>query len=170
MRLYSRGDQRGAMTRKTHSIRVSHTRMNFSAAHFVVSCGECESIHGHNYVVEVSVEGPLDEHGMVEDFRTLRERVAEVCRPLDHKMILPTGSPDIRIEDAGDTLIINAGMKRYMIPSVDCIMLPISATTAELLAEYIAGQLKVKSGYTVRVCVQENVVSTGCCQIIPDSQ
>ncbi len=153
------------MRRITHSVRVSHARMNFSASHFVVSCGECEAIHGHNYTVEVSVEGPLDRQGMVQDFRTLRERVAEVCRPLDHRMLLPMNASDIRIESTQESFIISVGKKRYVIPSEDCVALPISATTVEILAEYIASRLDMGPDYSVSVCVQENEGATGCCHI-----
>lgn len=42
--------------------------------------------HGHNYVVEVSARGPLDEHGRAADPGLLDELVArEVLRPFEHR-------------------------------------------------------------------------------------
>ena len=50
--------------------------------------GKCNNPfgHGHNYVVEVSAEGPLDAHGRAVDVATLDELVTrEVLRPFDHR-------------------------------------------------------------------------------------
>jgi 6-pyruvoyltetrahydropterin/6-carboxytetrahydropterin synthase len=42
--------------------------------------------HGHNYVVEVSARGPLDEHGRAVDTAALDGLVArEVLAPFDHR-------------------------------------------------------------------------------------
>ena len=50
--------------------------------------GKCNNPfgHGHNYVVEVSTQGPLDAHGRAVDLAKLDELVAqEVLRPFDHR-------------------------------------------------------------------------------------
>ncbi|KAK2721227.1 6-pyruvoyl tetrahydrobiopterin synthase-like [Artemia franciscana] len=53
--------------------------------------GKCNSPngHGHNYVVEVTVKGPVDEKtGMVMDLVELKKAVEEaIMKPLDHKNI-----------------------------------------------------------------------------------
>ncbi|NWF95762.1 MAG: 6-pyruvoyl tetrahydropterin synthase family protein [Candidatus Thorarchaeota archaeon] len=145
-----------------HSIRVARRRMTFSAAHFVVSEGECECLHGHNYSVEVTVSGPLDEQGMVLDFRKVQDEVAEVCRHLDHRLLLPGQSRLISVEEEDTSMVITAAGKTYVIPSVDCVVLPIKATTAELLAQYVAQSLSLSQDYRVEVCVSESAGSTGC--------
>ena len=43
-----------------YSIRVSDQRMSFSASHFVITDEYFENLHGHNYTLEVIIEGPLD--------------------------------------------------------------------------------------------------------------
>jgi 6-pyruvoyltetrahydropterin/6-carboxytetrahydropterin synthase len=45
--------------------------------------------HGHNYIVEVSIEGQPDPvTGMVFDLRTLKEIIhAEVVDPMDHRFL-----------------------------------------------------------------------------------
>jgi len=58
----------------------------FSAAHHLAQYpGACALMHGHNWEVEVFVEGDrLNDTGILLDFRQLREAVREVVDPLDH--------------------------------------------------------------------------------------
>ncbi len=69
-------------------------RTDFSAAHNLREVGgKCESLHGHNFIVEVTVESEaLDERGMVMDFRVLKEKVNKTLGTLDHRYLneLPT--------------------------------------------------------------------------------
>ncbi len=136
--------------------------MSFSAAHFVVGADYCESLHGHNYTVEAIVTGPLDANGMVLDFRDVKKQATSVCSRLDHKVLLPKDSKAITIDDTDMSYDVRIGGKRYVFPIEDCIVLPYPATTAELIAEYIAGELHLQSNYSVKVCVSESLGSTGC--------
>lgn len=50
---------------------------SFEAAHRLPRLPEghkCKNLHGHNYVLEVAVEGPLDERGFVMDYAELERR------------------------------------------------------------------------------------------------
>jgi 6-pyruvoyltetrahydropterin/6-carboxytetrahydropterin synthase len=50
--------------------------------------GKCNNPygHGHNYVLEVSVRGPLDPHGRAADTALLDQLVAQqVLEPFDHR-------------------------------------------------------------------------------------
>ena len=145
-----------------HSVKVSSERMRFSAAHFVVDAGACEHLHGHNYEVELDISGSVDEHGMVIDFRELKKRAAQVCEKLDHRVLLPGQSGVIRIREIAGSVEVQVAGKRYVFPREDCLILPVAATTAELIAEHIAAELGLPESYEVRVCVSENVGSTGC--------
>ena len=136
--------------------------MHFSAAHFVASAGACENLHGHNYTVEVYIEGPLNEDGMVLDFRDVKTRTIEICKSLDHRVLLPGESNVIKIRDLDDTVEVRVGDKRYILPRTDCLVLPLAATTAELLAEFIAGKIEITSSHLLRVCVAESEGSVGC--------
>jgi len=44
---------------------------------------KCSSYHGHNAIVHVEVEGPLNKEGMVMDFSLLKKMIEEVT--FDHK-------------------------------------------------------------------------------------
>ncbi len=64
-------------------------KADFSAAHNLREVGgKCESLHGHNFTVEVAVESEsLDEGGMVIDFRLLKAATKEVLDILDHRYL-----------------------------------------------------------------------------------
>jgi 6-pyruvoyltetrahydropterin/6-carboxytetrahydropterin synthase len=50
--------------------------------------GKCENVHGHNYRVQVSLEGPeLDNIGLLVDFTHLKQIVREIIKRLDHQFI-----------------------------------------------------------------------------------
>jgi 6-pyruvoyltetrahydropterin/6-carboxytetrahydropterin synthase len=62
---------------------------DFSAAHRLENFyGKCESLHGHNWKVEVFLLGDrLDEAGLVKDFGEVKDKAREVLAELDHKFL-----------------------------------------------------------------------------------
>jgi 6-pyruvoyltetrahydropterin/6-carboxytetrahydropterin synthase len=62
---------------------------DFSAAHRLNNFyGKCESLHGHNWKVEVFLRGDrLDEAGLVRDFGVVKAKAREVLAELDHKYL-----------------------------------------------------------------------------------
>jgi 6-pyruvoyltetrahydropterin/6-carboxytetrahydropterin synthase len=59
---------------------------DFSAAHRLENFyGKCESLHGHNWKVEVFLLGDrLDDAGLVRDFGVVKGKTREVLAELDH--------------------------------------------------------------------------------------
>lgn len=71
-------------------MRTSVTRsFTFEAAHQLPwHPGRCRNLHGHSYRLEVSVEGSVDENGVVVDFDDLKAVVQrEVLDHYDHTML-----------------------------------------------------------------------------------
>ena len=62
---------------------------HFSAAHFLRNYkGKCESLHGHNWKVEVNVKSQnLNSAGMVMDFSQVKAIADKIMDELDHKQI-----------------------------------------------------------------------------------
>ena len=58
----------------------------FDAAHLLPDYpGKCAQLHGHTYRLEVTIEGELDEKGIVLDFALLGKTIKhEVLLSLDH--------------------------------------------------------------------------------------
>jgi 6-pyruvoyltetrahydropterin/6-carboxytetrahydropterin synthase len=63
----------------------------FEAAHFLpkVAPGhKCARMHGHSYLVEVTVEGEVDpDRGWVIDFAEIDDRATPLVRQLDHQVL-----------------------------------------------------------------------------------
>lgn len=109
----------------------------FASAHYLEGYqGTCETLHGHNWKVEVEVQGnELDNVGMLIDFRELRGLLGSITKDLDHCLL----------NDLEPFKIVN--------PS------------SENIAKYLYDELKVKlpsnvSVYRVSVWESENSMAT----------
>ena len=61
-------------------------KFTFEAAHTIKGHITCGNIHGHSYKLEVTVEGPVKENGMVMDFTQLKKIVKNrIIDKLDHR-------------------------------------------------------------------------------------
>jgi len=131
--------------RSDFRVSVSKDYLVFSSAHFITFRGhQCETLHGHNYRVGVSVEGSVDNETMfVVDFSVLKKIVRRLVDEIDHKVLLPLRNPKLSFQDHGKSRHVNYfGEPTYVFPIVDCAMVPIENTTAEMLAQYFAQRVK----------------------------
>ena len=64
-------------------------KKSFSAAHLLKEIGgKCEELHGHNFLVEVSVASEsLNSEGLLIDFRVVKRWTDEILELLDHKYL-----------------------------------------------------------------------------------
>jgi len=64
-------------------------KQSFSAAHMLNEIGDtCEKLHGHNFVVEISICSiVLSEEGILIDFRILKQWADEILKEFDHKYL-----------------------------------------------------------------------------------
>ena len=127
-------------------IDVYGAELRFAAAHFTTFGGECgelgsERLHGHNYAVAVQLEGDLSADSWVFDFVELRRLVAALCQELDHAFLLPTENHHLKVERGEGHYHVTFADRRYVIPETDVRPLPIDNSTAERLAEWLAGRL-----------------------------
>ena len=160
------------MSEKYH-VRLCKESMVFSSAHFITFGGNvCERLHGHNYRVEVHVYGDLDENQYVIDFIALRDSLQQIVTELDHYMLLPTDHPSIRVAGGEEEVEVTFEDRRWVFPRGDCVLLPVSNTTTELLARYIGRRLlddlQRKTGTRagrLRVAVDENGGQWGVCEL-----
>jgi 6-pyruvoyltetrahydropterin/6-carboxytetrahydropterin synthase len=136
-----------------YRIEVTKEYLGFAAAHFITMQGKCERLHGHNYQTWFEVEGELNEDGFVFDFTELKLIAKDLCDALDHRVLLATENPKIHIHNDNDSVYATYQTQRYMFPASDVALLPISNTTAELLATYLAlqlaGHLRTQSNHRV---------------------
>jgi len=127
-----------------HKIHVSKDYLIFCAAHFITYDGEAEPLHGHNYRVSVTVEGDLQTDQFVFNFVTLKRLMRQIVDQLDHRTLLPADNPHFTITRADGEITLRTHGRRYVLPESDCLLLPVPNTTAEMLAQYLAGQLRAR--------------------------
>ena len=126
-----------------YKVRVSKDYLVFCSGHFITYAGDhCERLHGHNYRVAVEVEDDLDENHYVFDFIALKDLTRAITDELDHRMLLPTRSTLITLEDDGPNCRVRYRDRTWSFPRDECVLLPIANTTAELLADHIASRLR----------------------------
>ena len=152
-------------------VSVSKDYLGFSSAHFITFSGhQCESLHGHNYRLGVTVEGDVDpECAFVVDFAVLKRIVRPYVQAVDHRVILPTLNPKLVLTTEGDRMLVDyLGVQRFVFPVSNCALIPITNTTAEMIAEYLAHRLRddlIKEGLphlsSIEVEVEESVGQAG---------
>jgi 6-pyruvoyltetrahydropterin/6-carboxytetrahydropterin synthase len=161
------------MPEPAYRVRVTKDHLVFSAAHFITFNGNiCERLHGHNWRMAVEVAGPLDENHYVFDFIALRDALQAIVNELDHRMLLPTRHPAIRVSERENEVEVTFESRRWVFPREDCILLPIENTTAERLAWWIGDRLtptiRTAAGgriESLRVEVEENFGQWAVCEL-----
>lgn len=147
-----------------YSVRVTKDHLVFSACHFITyDGGKPEPLHGHNFRMEVEVDGPLNSDEYVVDFIQLLELAKAIAAGWDHKVLLPTQSEHYKIEDDGPNYLVRYQDTRWSFPRDGCILLPIGNTTVELIAKVAGEQLlrdfaarSIPAPPVLRVSVEEN--------------
>jgi len=128
---------------ESYSVRIAKDDLVFSAGHFItLEGGQCERLHGHNYRVSAEVQGPLDQNHYVVDFVALRDALRAILDELDHRVLLPTQHPQIRVAADDREVTATFADRRWVFPRGNCALLPIPNTTAELLARHIGLHLQ----------------------------
>lgn len=121
---------------------MSKDYLVFSAGHFIThEGGICERLHGHNYRVRAEIHGHLDENQYVFDFIIFRDELKAIVDELDHRMLLPTEHPLIRVQETEREVEATFEDRRWIFPRNDCVLLPVANTTAEMLARHIGRRL-----------------------------
>ncbi len=129
--------------REIWSIQVHKDYLKFSAAHFLIfPDGTAERLHGHNYKVFVSVETPLDGHGLVVNFSEIKPIIRALADSLDEHFLVPGQHPVLSCEEKdGGLYEIRYQERLYLIPKEDVIVMPITNTSAENLAAWFGREL-----------------------------
>ena len=121
---------------------VGKEALVFAAAHFITfGDGGCESLHGHNYRVGVTLWGDLDSHSMVYDFIALKRDMQYLLDELDHRVLLPASNSDLDLVISAGQVEIRHEAQRWVFPESDAVVLPIPNTTADQIARYLGGRL-----------------------------
>src|SRR5688572_15008846 len=126
------------------SIRIDGWRggIRFDAAHVIPHHPKCGRLHGHTYALHAEVHGDVDpQTGFILDFGTVKQVLRGIADRLDHHVLVQTKSRHFDVKERGDEVEFVISGKRYQVPRVDAQLLPVEATTAENLAEFVADEV-----------------------------
>jgi 6-pyruvoyltetrahydropterin/6-carboxytetrahydropterin synthase len=122
-------------------IKVFRAEHHFASAHFLVEMGKCERLHGHNYQVTVELAGRLGPDNTIVDFHTLNPLITTLCNELDHRILIAAHDPRQTIVVTDDEIEVRFAAKRFLFPRSDTLILPLTATTVEKMAAWLADRL-----------------------------
>lgn len=124
------------------------TSASFDSAHFLKGYeGKCSNIHGHRWLVEVTVASEEIEEkgqirGMIVDFKTLKEDIKELADEFDHSLLIEEGSLKTKTQEA---------LQEEGFRVVELSFRP----TAENLARYFYDKIEEKEYQVILVKVYE---------------
>lgn len=123
-------------------VHVTKDYLKFSAAHFIAYPGFRERLHGHNYRVSVAIHGPLGRQGYVVDFGVVKRIARRLCDRLDEHLLIPEKSDCLTVREEGERVFVRYEHDEFSFPRGDVLLLPIVHSSAEELAQYLAGELR----------------------------
>ncbi len=124
-------------------------RLEFDAGHRIPDhASKCRNLHGHRYVLEVSLQGePVDrpgrpEHGMLADFADVKRiAVDRIVEPWDHAFLAYR-------EDRAVTEFL-AGLPGHKTVVLDCV--PTVENLARIAFETLAPEYRRRYGESLRL-------------------
>lgn len=117
------------------------SNIRFSCAHIIYEYEKCGRLHGHTYAIHAKITGKTDDKGIIIDFSQLKQVLRELANELDHHLLIPEKSTVSKIKKQNKSVEILALKKKFVIPTEDCVFLPIKSTSAENLAKYVLNEL-----------------------------
>ncbi len=145
------------------TIHLAKEPFKFSCSHFTILAPDrAERLHGHNYQLRVDLTvSDLDPKlGFAFDFNAAKPLIRTFCDELDERILIPTRSPFLKVQETGESLDVRFGNRRYVFPLTDALQLPLTNITSEELARYawekLAAGLSVLPSWTsLQVHIEE---------------
>jgi len=123
-------------------VELHKEELKFSAGHFMLlSATQRESMHGHDYQIQVAFHTLIGQNGMTFDCRLYKQRILNICQFLDYRFILPGQSDLMRVYEEGDQWIAQFGQQRIPFFKEDAVVLPICNVTLEELSHWFLQQI-----------------------------
>ena len=120
------------------------TNIRFSSAHVIPEYEKCGRLHGHSYAIHAKLYGKQDEKGIIIDFSQIKKELKMIADELDHRILIPGNSASLTLKDEHDQITLDSMGKKYILPKQDCIILPLTSTSAENLSAYILEKILPK--------------------------
>lgn len=136
------------MKKKFTTLHFHHGKLKFAAGHFTVfSKTTRETLHGHNYTLDVTVKAALNEVGIVADYRLLEQKFVALCQQLNWFFLAPAKSPYVEIKEDGEHYEIIFNNKSMWLLKTDVVLLPLENITLETLSQWFVDQIMADKDY-----------------------
>lgn len=141
----------------TTSVMIKH---NAEMAHRLpILPGKCQNLHGHSWLFEIEIEGPMDVNGVIIEYGAVKKIIRDwIDANLDHGTALGEDDPLINALQKdkyhSKTFVVNRFDYDFGWPTVEA-MSHIMAIESQALIDGTAGL----RGTVVRVRVQETAVN-----------
>ncbi len=130
--------------RTTAVIELHRNALKFSAGHLMMLSDRVrESLHGHDYQLNVALHTIVGAHGLALDLRHYRDKLLALCATLDYHFILPGQSPWLKLEEQSAHWIVHFNQQHFSFLKTDAVVLPICNVTLEELSGWFLAQLTV---------------------------
>ena len=135
-------------------------KLKFSAGHFTIfSATERETLHGHNYTIELTVAAEQSAPGIVFDYRFLEDKLFQLTRQLHLRCLIPQYSPYLMIEEEEKHYRITFNHESMWLLKNDVVVLPIQNISLESLSQWFVDQLKTDRDFLNRHLIKKIVLS-----------
>ncbi|HAO54248.1 MAG: 6-carboxytetrahydropterin synthase [Pseudomonadales bacterium] len=151
------------MSERITTIQLQKDYLHFSAAHFTIfSSTERENLHGHNFFVEATLEGPIGSEGLCFDYNEVKDRLNALCISLDELVLLPELSPHLKIEHTDDYIYATFNGEKLPFLPRDVKIVPLRNITIEELSCWFLETLISDQGFkALRIYKLKVRVSSG---------
>ncbi|EKD92028.1 MAG: 6-pyruvoyl tetrahydropterin synthase [uncultured bacterium] len=131
------------MREKEVVLHFNHGKLKFSVGHFTIfSATERETLHGHNYSLEVVLTTSLGEPGIAFDYRLFDEKLISLCQQLNWHFLIPGNSPYVQVEEDDSHYQITFNGESMWLLKKDVVVLPLDNVTLETLSQWFVDELK----------------------------
>lgn len=128
--------------KSSSSIAIERISANFCASHVIVTEQYEEGLHGHNYLVEIEIEGNVDTDDLLIDFIFLEKLLSQAISNWDHYILLPSKNSKMIISENEDNIEIKYGNRFYSLPKNEIKFLSCRNVTTEVLARLLGEKLR----------------------------
>jgi 6-pyruvoyltetrahydropterin/6-carboxytetrahydropterin synthase len=123
-------------------IEISKDELCFSAGHLMTyPASGRESLHGHDYRLQVTFNTTIIENGMAFDCREFKSVLKTICDRLDYHIILPGLSDKVTLREDDTHLHVLLEDETFSLLKRDTVVLPICNVTLEEMSYWFLQQI-----------------------------
>ncbi|MFX0014625.1 MAG: 6-pyruvoyl tetrahydropterin synthase family protein [Promethearchaeota archaeon] len=130
--------------RRSSSVAIDKLSVHFSASHALILDHYEEGLHGHNYLVEMEIEGIPDNNDLIIDFIFLEKLLIQIVTEWDHYVLIPSKNKNMKMRKNKENMEIIYGERFYSIPRAEIQLLSCTNVTTEALTRLLGEKIEEK--------------------------